>query len=175
MLYQGSTVSLTSDLLSTDEASDIVSNIDRLQTRCQSIHVDILTVRSPEQQASFSEVNSLVLHLERSCALGESDVQDFQKVAKTYLNACISDTPSGGTVDYKFQAKILGCKLEDQKSIRHRLECLVQGRCHVNFMDQMMDDLQSKSVEDDKIDKHMNSTNLSSENTNLNEGSIHSE
>ena len=88
----------------------------------------------------------MVLCLERNCALGESDGEDYQKIAKTYLNACISDAPSEGTIDYKFQAKILGCKLEDQKSIRHRLECLVQGRCHVNFIDQMMNDLQRENT-----------------------------
>ncbi|CAL1531122.1 unnamed protein product, partial [Lymnaea stagnalis] len=119
--------------VSEGECQEILINIERLKQRCLNIEIKIHTVRTPEQESSYSKVNSLVRGLEHLCLDGDPNEESYQHQAKNYLNACISDNLSGGSVDYKFQGLILGCKLEDQKNVRQRLECLVKGRCHENY------------------------------------------
>ena len=119
----------------------MILNIGRLEARCESVHISVLTVRSTEQSSCFTEAGNLVSCLEHNCILGDQNTDDYKKVAKSYLNACLSEAISG-PVDYKFQKIILGCTVEDQKMFRRRLECLVQGQCHVDFVQKMINNLQ---------------------------------
>ncbi|XP_035827869.1 BAG family molecular chaperone regulator 2 isoform X2 [Aplysia californica] len=121
-----------------DATQELHSSIDQLRARCQSVQINIRVIRTAEQQSSFTKVDSLVTGLEHQCALGDPEEQGYRKKAESFLNACVSDQVKPGLIDYKFQGMILGCKLEDQKEFRQRLECLVQGRCHMNFLDGMM-------------------------------------
>ena len=124
-----------------DESQDLQVTIERLRKRCEAVDVKVHTVRSPEQEQAFSKVQSLIEDLERICIFEEvlSDQESLQRRAQCLLNACTSEAPSEGPIDYKFQGMILGCKLEDQKLVRHRLECLVNGRCHEDFVAAVID------------------------------------
>ncbi|GFR95012.1 BAG family molecular chaperone regulator 2 [Elysia marginata] len=120
-----------------DESNDLLVTIERLKKRCEAVDVKVHTVRSPEQEHALSKVQSLIEDLERICILEEvdNDGEPVRNRAQCLLNACSSDAPSNGPIDYKFQGLILGCKMEDQKLVRHRLECLVNGRCHEDFVE----------------------------------------
>ncbi|KAH9523709.1 hypothetical protein Btru_040704 [Bulinus truncatus] len=126
---------------------EILGHIDRLKQRCLSIDIKIHTVRTDEQETSFLKVNSLIKSLEHICIQGNPGDETYKKQAESYLNACISDMPSGGPVDYKFQGMILDCKLEDQKQVRKRLECLVQGRIHDDFIDIMLNNSELEELD----------------------------
>ncbi|RUS80199.1 hypothetical protein EGW08_012024 [Elysia chlorotica] len=125
-----------------DESQDLQVTIQRLRKRCEAVDVKVHTVRSPEQEQALSKVQSLIEDLERTCILEEvaDDQESLRKRARCLLNACTSDAPSEGPIDYKFQGLILGCKLEDQKLVRRRLECLVNGRCHEDFVQTLIDE-----------------------------------
>lgn len=110
-----------------------MTNIERLTERCENVEIKIYTPRTPEQESSYALVNTLISELEHMCLVGTSN--NYYHQAESYLNACISDGLPKGPVDYKFQGMILGCKLEDQKLVRHRLECLVKGSCHADFVE----------------------------------------
>lgn len=119
-----------------EESQDLLATVDRLKKRCEAVDVKVHTVRNDEQENALSKVESLVEDLERICVLEELDChKGIRGQAQGLLNACVSDAPARGPIDYKFQEMILGCKLEDQKLIRRRLECLVKGRCHEDFVE----------------------------------------
>ncbi|GFO13281.1 Bag family molecular chaperone regulator 2 [Plakobranchus ocellatus] len=120
-----------------DESQDHLATIERLRQRCEAIDIKVHTVRSPEQELAFSKVKTLIEELEHVCIFEdvEDDPDSYRQRAQCLLNACTSEPAQNGPIDYKFQSMILGCKLEDQKLVRHRLECLVEGRCHENFME----------------------------------------
>ncbi|XP_059163119.1 BAG family molecular chaperone regulator 2-like isoform X2 [Physella acuta] len=118
------------------EHQEICSTIERLKKRCKSVEIKIHTIRSAEQESAYKTVNSLVKDLEQICLQNESDDQTYSQLAQSYLNACVSDLSSTGPIDYKFQGMILGCRLEDQKQVRQRLECLVNGKCHVSQIEE---------------------------------------
>lgn len=110
-----------------DESYEIITKIEQLRERCENVDISIQTSRTPEQESSYLLVNSLVTKLENMSLLGSTNTAGFIHQAQGYLNACISDGVFQGPIDYKFQGMILDCKLEDQKLVRHRLECLVKG------------------------------------------------
>ena len=116
------------------------------------------TVKSPEQQMCFSEAEALVSELEHQCVLGDQSDVEYKKKANSFLNACLSESTSG-PIDYKFQKIVLGCKLEDQKSIRQRLECLADGRCHIDFVERLF----KNSNSDQTQKKHETNKNENSD------------
>ncbi|CAG5128432.1 unnamed protein product [Candidula unifasciata] len=122
--------------LSGDESHEIVTKIEQLRERCGNVEINIKTSRTPEQESSYLLVNSLVTKLENMCLLGNRDMTGFILQAQGYLNACISDEATQGPIDYKFQGMILGCKLEDQKLVRYRLECLVKRNSPTDLIQQ---------------------------------------
>ena len=147
-----------------DESHDLQATIERLRKRCEAVQVKVNTIRSPEQEQALSKVESLVQDLERICILGQvdNDESSFSKRALCLLNACTSDAPFEGPIDYKFQGMVLGCKLEDQKMVRHRLECLVNGRCHEDFVEAHIGQTMAGAASVSQLEQEMQQCSTSS-------------
>lgn len=84
------------------------------------------TVRDGAQEESLHQVNSLIDSL-----ITFSDRVMARQRCQTFLNACsVYDDANGSTdldqrVDKKFEMAVLGCTLDDQKTIKKRLLALM--------------------------------------------------
>ncbi|KAH3733824.1 hypothetical protein DPMN_040259 [Dreissena polymorpha] len=72
------------------------------------------------QENAYKNVNSILQDLAQKC---KHDPHSHFEVLESYLNASLAD-PVSSHVDSRFQSKLLGCGLDDQKFFRKKLEQL---------------------------------------------------
>ena len=109
--------------LSEADLEDIRDIGERLKNRLASIHLRIEIQRTPKQQEAISKVekklSSLILAVE---------VEGSEKSAAMELERCFNacGNTNEGRIDEKFQGMILECTSLDQKSVKKRLEGILQ-------------------------------------------------
>lgn len=114
--------------LNENERDEIKCYVQRISNRLGTVELNVCTVRDQAQEDSLHHVNSLIDLIIAS----EDPVMSRQK-CQQYLNACsTTDTsvytdfdPSTICTDKKFESVLLGCTLDDQKTIKKRLQALL--------------------------------------------------
>ncbi|XP_035893424.1 BAG family molecular chaperone regulator 2 isoform X1 [Anopheles stephensi] len=114
--------------LNENERDEIKCYVQRISNRLGTVELNVCTVRDQAQEDSLHHVNSLIDLI----IAGEDPVMSRQK-CQQYLNACsTTDTsvyadfdPSTISTDKKFESVLLGCTLDDQKTIKKRLQALL--------------------------------------------------
>jgi len=118
MLSSQDQLSMIADVV---ERSEVEAILERLTTRLNAITVDVSTSRSNGQQESLHRVNQAIDTL---IVKIQTDTDEANVLCRTYLSATGSEDDS--PTDAKFEQHLLGCTIEDQKSVRKRLVGLHQ-------------------------------------------------
>ena len=116
--------SLTDFSLSEVDSEEVRVNIERLQTRIQTVEVNVLHHRDPIQEESLQKIDMKIAELVSGIESEEEPERGVSERLQSYLNAC---SEGSGSQDLVFEKLILSCSSEDQKSIKLRLEDL--SRC----------------------------------------------
>lgn len=90
-----------------------------------TIDISVKTVRDSAQEDALHQVNSLIDTL-----LTISDRISARQRCQTFLNACsiheqVNALELEPVIDKKFETAVLGCTLDDQKTIKKRLQALM--------------------------------------------------
>lgn len=114
---------LVTDMSETDQES-IAIELQRLNDRLQTIHINVVTVRDTAQEETLSLINDIIVDL-----IVHQDPIAKRHKCETYLNTCSSDNIQCSAtlfVDKTFEEHLLRCTLDDQKRIKKRLAALMQ-------------------------------------------------
>ncbi|XP_050091465.1 BAG family molecular chaperone regulator 2 isoform X1 [Anopheles aquasalis] len=114
--------------LNENEREEINCYVQRISNRLGTVELNVCTVRDPSQEDSLHSVNSLIDML-----ISSADPVVSRQKCQQFLNACsTTDTsvyseldPSTICTDKKFESALLGCTLDDQKTIKKRLQALL--------------------------------------------------
>ena len=98
------------------DRDDLNFNADRLIFRCLTVDVAVSTPRNDSQDEAFQTLAQLIEDLALICR--EDPGKNFAKM-ESCLNACLADPI--GVIDSRFQSKILGCTVDDQKHFKKKL------------------------------------------------------
>lgn len=110
----------------TDELDEIKCYAQRISNRLATVDISVKTVRDSAQEEALHQVNSLIDSL-----LTVRDRVLARQRCQTFLNACsVHEDPASSAdleqvVDKKFETAVLGCTLDDQKTIKKRLQALM--------------------------------------------------
>ncbi|XP_014667648.1 PREDICTED: BAG family molecular chaperone regulator 2-like [Priapulus caudatus] len=107
--------------LDKDVKDDVACVMDRLACRCLSIEISVITPRTPCQEAALAKVQGTIQEMLQT---KQTDRPKTLQIATLMLNACMPD--STAAVDYRFQADVIGCAIDDQKRVRSQLQKVVE-------------------------------------------------
>uniref|UniRef100_A0A1Q3FAZ9 Putative bag family molecular chaperone regulator 2 n=1 Tax=Culex tarsalis TaxID=7177 RepID=A0A1Q3FAZ9_CULTA len=115
--------------LDENEREEINCYVQRISGRLATVELSVCTVRDRAQEDSLHHVNSLI-----DAVISGADSVVSRMRCQQFLNAC-STNDSIGTYtseldptmcsDKKFESALLGCTLDDQKTIKKRLQALL--------------------------------------------------
>ncbi|XP_052240366.1 BAG family molecular chaperone regulator 2-like isoform X4 [Dreissena polymorpha] len=126
---------------------DLEFHTERLIIRCLTVDVSVSIPRDESQENAYKNVNSILQDLAQKC---KHDPHSHFEVLESYLNASLAD-PVSSHVDSRFQSKLLGCGLDDQKFFRKKLEQLhISTKTKIHHSSSHSASL-SKSVVYDKV------------------------
>ncbi|XP_040165020.1 BAG family molecular chaperone regulator 2 isoform X1 [Anopheles arabiensis] len=114
--------------LNENEREEIDCYVQRISSRLGTVELNVCTVRDQAQEDSLHHVNSLI-----DLIIASADPVISRQKCQQYLNACsTTDTsvytdvdPHTVCTDKKFESVLLGCTLDDQKTIKKRLQALL--------------------------------------------------
>lgn len=116
--------------LDENEREEINCYVQRISGRLSTVELSVCTVRDRAQEDSLHHVNSLI-----DAVISGPDSVVSRLRCQQFLNACsTTDTGCGGSYsdidpamcsDKKFESALLGCTLDDQKTIKKRLQALL--------------------------------------------------
>uniref|UniRef100_A0A182W222 BAG domain-containing protein n=1 Tax=Anopheles minimus TaxID=112268 RepID=A0A182W222_9DIPT len=114
--------------LNDNERDEIDCYVQRISSRLGTVELNVCTVRDQAQEDSLHHVNSLI-----DLIIASADPVISRQKCQQYLNACsTTDTsvytdvdPNTICTDKKFESVLLGCTLDDQKTIKKRLQALL--------------------------------------------------
>lgn len=102
------------------EWEDIESTTERLILRCLTVEVSVSTPRNDIQEEAYKSVTCIVDDLHNQF---QKNPAKHSSVIESYLNACLPE-PFSSNIDTRFQSKVLGCTVDDQKSFRQKLQSM---------------------------------------------------
>ncbi|GAB0099984.1 BAG family molecular chaperone regulator 2 [Sergentomyia squamirostris] len=111
------------------EREEISCYIQRVGSRLGTVELNVKTMRNTAQEECLHQVNVLIDSL-----IASSDAVISRQRCQMFLNACegtheVIPGSSRDTVplhiDKKFESSLLGCTLDDQKTIKKRLYALI--------------------------------------------------
>ncbi|XP_055376860.1 BAG family molecular chaperone regulator 2 isoform X2 [Condylostylus longicornis] len=121
------------------DREEIICYIHRVNSRLGTVELNVKTVRDQSQEDSLSQINTLIDSL-----ITVGDPVLARQKCQTYINACSTNdhfnsgdgcgsgfgasTSSEDLIlecDKKFESALLGCTLDDQKTIKKRLNALM--------------------------------------------------
>lgn len=113
--------------LNENEYEEINCYVQRISGRLATVELSVCTVRDRAQEDSLHMVNSLIDEI-----ISSSDAILSRLRCQQFLNACsTTDTTTYTELDpsmcsdKKFENALLGCTLDDQKTIKKRLQALL--------------------------------------------------
>ncbi|XP_055614463.1 BAG family molecular chaperone regulator 2 isoform X2 [Uranotaenia lowii] len=115
--------------LNENEREELNCYVQRISGRLATVELTVCTVRDQAQEDSLHRVNSLI-----DVLISSSDPVSSRLRCQQFLNACSSEYSGGQSVhldpisehiDKKFESALLGCTLDDQKTIKKRLQALL--------------------------------------------------
>ncbi|KFB46794.1 hypothetical protein ZHAS_00014799 [Anopheles sinensis] len=114
--------------LNENERDEINCYVQRISNRLGTVELNVCTVRDQAQEDSLHHVNSLI-----DMIISSADPVISRQKCQQFLNACsTTDTsvysdidPTTVCTDKKFESALLGCTLDDQKTIKKRLQALL--------------------------------------------------
>lgn len=113
--------------LDENEREEINCYVQRISGRLATVDLSVCTVRDQDQEDSLHHVNSLI-----DAIISSSDAVVSRLRCQQFLNACsttdtstYSDLDPAMCSDKKFECALLGCTLDDQKTIKKRLQALL--------------------------------------------------
>uniref|UniRef100_A0A1B0D952 Bag family molecular chaperone regulator 2 n=1 Tax=Phlebotomus papatasi TaxID=29031 RepID=A0A1B0D952_PHLPP len=111
------------------EREEISCYMQRVGSRLATVELNVKTVRNGAQEECLHQVNVLIDTL-----ISSPDALVSRQRCQMFLNACegAPEDDSGSSrhncelsVDKKFESSLLGCTLDDQKTIKKRLHALI--------------------------------------------------
>ena len=121
-VLEGIGQSLPGTPLSEVEREEVELEVGRLTGRVEEVRCDLQTRRTDTQRQSLEAVEAKISQLV-GLVQTETDGVLSSRTCRGYLAAC-GGTESSLTC-HKFEALLLGCAVEDQKTVRRRLEDLL--------------------------------------------------
>lgn len=110
------------------DKEDIGQFADRIVSRCDTVHINVLTTRNDSQLNCLEEINTLI---DKIVGMLRDDPDGAKSTCQSYLASCSSsETETGSKI---FEAAVLGCTLDDQKRIHKRLQGLLDYIVHTNY------------------------------------------
>ncbi|XP_062535204.1 BAG family molecular chaperone regulator 2-like isoform X1 [Armigeres subalbatus] len=113
--------------LNENEYEEINCYVQRISGRLATVELSVCTVRDRAQEDSLHLVNSLIDEI-----ISGSDAVVSRLRCQQFLNACsttdtttYTDLDPSMCLDKKFESALLGCTLDDQKTIKKRLQALL--------------------------------------------------
>ncbi|XP_058461159.1 BAG family molecular chaperone regulator 2 isoform X1 [Malaya genurostris] len=113
--------------LNENEREELSCYVQRISGRLSTVELSVCTVRDRAQEDSLHHVNSLI-----DALISSSDPVISRMRCQQFLNACsttdtttYSDLDPSMCSDKKFESVLLGCTLDDQKTIKKRLQALL--------------------------------------------------
>ncbi|XP_055625522.1 BAG family molecular chaperone regulator 2 isoform X2 [Toxorhynchites rutilus septentrionalis] len=113
--------------LDENEREEINCYVQRISGRLSTVELSVCTVRDRAQEDSLHHVNSLI-----DAIISSSDPVISRLRCQQFLNACSTTDTTNYTdldpamcSDKKFECVLLGCTLDDQKTIKKRLQALL--------------------------------------------------
>lgn len=113
--------------LDENEREEINCYVQRISGRLSTVELSVCTVRDRAQEDSLHHVNSLI-----DALISGADSVVSRLRCQQFLNACsttdtstYSDLDPAMCSDKKFESALLGCTLDDQKTIKKRLQALL--------------------------------------------------
>ncbi|XP_055531854.1 BAG family molecular chaperone regulator 2 isoform X2 [Wyeomyia smithii] len=113
--------------LNENEREEISCYVQRISGRLSTVELSVCTVRDRAQEDSLHHINSLI-----DALISSSDPVISRMRCQQFLNACsttdtttYSDLDPAMCSDKKFENVLLGCTLDDQKTIKKRLQALL--------------------------------------------------
>lgn len=113
--------------LDENQREEIDCYVQRISGRLATVELSVCTVRDRAQEDSLHHVNSLI-----DAIISSPDPVDSRLRCQQFLNACsttdtttYSDLDPAMCSDKKFESALLGCTLDDQKTIKKRLQALL--------------------------------------------------
>ncbi|XP_058831994.1 BAG family molecular chaperone regulator 2 isoform X1 [Topomyia yanbarensis] len=113
--------------LNENEREELSCYVQRISGRLSTVELSVCTVRDRAQEDSLHHVNSLI-----DALISSSDPMVSRMRCQQFLNACSTTDTSTYTdldpvmcSDKKFESVLLGCTLDDQKTIKKRLQALL--------------------------------------------------
>lgn len=103
--------------------------MQRVGSRLATVELNVKTVRNSAQEECLHQVNILIDTL-----ISSPDALVSRQRCQMFLNACegAPEDASGSSrdncelsIDKKFESSLLGCTLDDQKTIKKRLHALI--------------------------------------------------
>ncbi|XP_059622986.1 BAG family molecular chaperone regulator 2 isoform X2 [Phlebotomus argentipes] len=110
------------------EREEITCYMQRVGSRLATVELNVKTVRNSAQEECLHQVNVLI-----DSVISNSDAVISRQRCQMFLNACEGAPEATGSsrdahevsVDKKFESSLLGCTLDDQKTIKKRLNALI--------------------------------------------------
>lgn len=110
--------------LDENEREEINCYVQRISGRLSTVELSVCTVRDRAQEDSLHHVNSLI-----DAVISGADSVISRMRCQQFLNACSTNDAMGSYADMesdkKFESALLGCTLDDQKTIKKRLQALL--------------------------------------------------
>ncbi|XP_059477350.1 BAG family molecular chaperone regulator 2 [Neocloeon triangulifer] len=122
------------DVLNDDEKKEIEDYIDMISCRCKTVQIKVNTMRDQQQEESLHNVNSLIDSMVLNL---QSDPLGTRGRCLSYLSSfyryeddnevlvTIASKLQPMHADKGFENALLGCTLDDQKSVKRRLRGLL--------------------------------------------------
>jgi len=107
------------------DRQEILARSDMTLKLLDSVNIEVVITRQPDQEQALHKANDMVddlCHKLSATALQpNADLKPLELQVRTFLAAIAADGPEG-PIDQRFATAALGCCLDDQKNLRHRLE-----------------------------------------------------
>ncbi|KAL4237115.1 BAG molecular chaperone regulator 2 [Mactra antiquata] len=129
------------------DREDIESTTARLIMRCLSVDVNVSIPRNEMQEEAYRSVSEIINAINFKL---ETTTEDQSNIIESYLNACLPE-PFSANIDSRFQSKVLGCTVDDQKLFRKQLQTMYK----VSLKDLMCNSTKNKHI--------LNGVNVTSE------------
>lgn len=92
----------------------------RIGARLATVDLNVKTIRDTAQEDALHQVNILI-----DSVITTDDRITARQQCQHYLNCCNGSSSVERVIDKKFETALLGCALDDQKTIKKRLQALM--------------------------------------------------
>ncbi|XP_059215361.1 BAG family molecular chaperone regulator 2 [Centropristis striata] len=109
--------------ISAGEKEELNLTANRLMGRTLCVEISVGTIRNSQQEEALRKATAIIDEIVKKLL---NDMESGRQQLMALHAACVTEAPPV-PIDQKFQAVVIGCALDDQKTIKLRLETLLRN------------------------------------------------